>query len=520
MTWSTVKSLRSSCGEVELRRTLGVDERRDKLVEVSRHHLVELVQRELDPVVGNPVLLEVVGADLFRPSAAANHAAPLCAGGRLLLGKFHVVEASAKDAESLLPVLQLRLLVLHAHHQPGRLMRHPDRGVCRVDALSAGSGGGRCLDLEVLWFDFDLDRVGLRHHRDSGGGRMDTSLGLGLWHALHAMHATLVFQERIGALPVYLEHDLVESPMLARRDVDNLDLPALALGPFRVHTEKVGREEGRLLPTLRTLDLDHDVPIVVWILGQKENLELLIKLPDLRQRPVLFCAQVFLHLLIFFLLEHRSRGFQLVARGAICVVRLDDVPYAPLLAGELRELGVVHCHVGPTHLRFDLVVSTRDRVEPIDHAAAPAVSSSPWRALLNAVMATSSMSSEGSRVVNFCVPSTGSSKTRTTGLWRWRAMKRMSSKPAPAISGMASTRLATSQNQFGWNSATTLNTITLTTSTTSKNPVPHRGCSRLARRTDGMSSGHPDSNALMVLCSAPWYWKTRRTSGNSAMAVR
>src|SRR5439155_15125106 len=52
----------------------------------------------------------------------------------------------------------------------------------------------------------------------------------------------------------------------------------------------------------------------------------------------------------------------------------------------------------------------------LDHAAAPAVSSSPSRALLKAVIATSSMSSEGSRVVNFCVPSTGRSATRTIGL--------------------------------------------------------------------------------------------------------
>ena len=75
-----------------------------------------------------------------------------------------------------------------------------------------------------------------------------------------------------------------------------------------------------------------------------------------------------------------------------------------------------------------------------------------------------------------------------------------------------------SQNQLGWKSATTLNTTTLTTSTTSRKPVPQRGCSRLARRTDGTSSGQPDSNALIVLCSAPWYWKTRRTSGSSAIA--
>ncbi len=54
-------------------------------------------------------------------------------------------------------------------------------------------------------------------------------------------------------------------------------------------------------------------------------------------------------------------------------------------------------------------------------------------------------------------------------------MNRMSSKPAPAINGMASTRLATSQNQLGWNRATTLKTSTLTTRTTSRKPVPQRG---------------------------------------------
>ena len=53
---------------------------------------------------------------------------------------------------------------------------------------------------------------------------------------------------------------------------------------------------------------------------------------------------------------------------------------------------------------------------------AAASCSSPSRALLKAAIATSSMSSEGSRVVNFCVPSTGSSSTRMIGFVRWRAM--------------------------------------------------------------------------------------------------
>src|SRR4029077_13915082 len=108
----------------------------------------------------------------------------------------------------------------------------------------------------------------------------------------------------------------------------------------------------------------------------------------------------------------------------------------PLLPRELGHLGVVDGNFGPAHLRLDLVIPARERLEPVDHAAAPAVSSSPWRALLKAVMATSSMSSVGWRVVNFCVPRTGSSITRTIGLRRLRAMNRISSKPMPAISGI------------------------------------------------------------------------------------
>src|ERR1700737_3585367 len=88
------------------------------------------------------------------------------------------------------------------------------------------------------------------------------------------------------------------------------------------------------------------------------------------------------------------------------------------------------------------------------------------------------MSSVGSRVVNFWVPRTGSRRTPTTGLVRWRAMKRMASKPAPPMRGIASTRLAMSQNQFGWKTATTLKTITLPTSTTRRNPAPHIGQKR------------------------------------------
>ena len=115
---------------------------------------------------------------------------------------------------------------------------------------------------------------------------MNAALSLGLRHALHAVHTALELQLRIG-MTVDLEGDLVEAALLTRRDVDDLDLPALFLGPLLVHAEQVGREERRLLPALRALDLDDHVLVVVGVLGQQQDLEVLLELSDLRRKPAL-----------------------------------------------------------------------------------------------------------------------------------------------------------------------------------------------------------------------------------------
>ena len=43
--------------------------------------------------------------------------------------------------------------------------------------------------------------------------------------------------------------------------------------------------------------------------------------------------------------------------------------------------------------------------------------------------------------------------------------------------------------------------------------MPQRGWAVGYLRTSSTSSGSPASSAWIVMCSAPWYWKTRRTSG-------
>ena len=50
--------------------------------------------------------------------------------------------------------------------------------------------------------------------------------------------------------------------------------------------------------------------------------------------------------------------------------------------------------------------------------------------------------------------------------------------------------------------------------TTTRNSVPQRWWAVGYLRTSLDVSGSPASRAWIVMCSAPWYWKTRRMSGD------
>ena len=183
-------------------------------------------------------------------------------------------------------------------------MGDADRGVGRVHALAARAGGGRGFDVEVLRPQLDLDGVGLRQHSHRRRRGVDASLRLRLRHALDAVDAALVLQLRVRALTVDLELDLVVPAHAGGRGVHDLDLPALLLGPARVHPEQVRREERRLIPTLGALDLDDDVAVVVRVLGQEENLQPLLELLDLLRGATLLRAHVLLHRGIFLVPQH------------------------------------------------------------------------------------------------------------------------------------------------------------------------------------------------------------------------
>src|SRR5918996_3342485 len=61
-------------------------QRRDQLLEPAVQHVGQIVRRIADPVIGDAILREVVGADFGGPVARAHLRAPLPGPLRLLLG--------------------------------------------------------------------------------------------------------------------------------------------------------------------------------------------------------------------------------------------------------------------------------------------------------------------------------------------------------------------------------------------------------------------------------------------------
>ena len=80
-------------------------------------------------MVGDPVLLEVVGPDLLRPTTAADLAPTGLRGlgtGPIL---FDLEQPASQHPERLHFVLELALLVLHGDHETGRQVGDTDRRI-------------------------------------------------------------------------------------------------------------------------------------------------------------------------------------------------------------------------------------------------------------------------------------------------------------------------------------------------------------------------------------------------------
>ena len=122
-----------------------------------------------------------------------------------------------------------------------------------------GPGRAVDVDLQVVLVDLDLDLLGLGHHGDGRGRRVDAALRLGLRDALDAVRAALPLEDRVGAVALDREDDLLEAARLVRARAELLRLEAAPLGVAGQHPEDVARPERGLVAADALADLDDHV---------------------------------------------------------------------------------------------------------------------------------------------------------------------------------------------------------------------------------------------------------------------
>ncbi len=268
----------------ELARPLVGGEGLDDVVEVAGQHVGQPVDREPDAVVGDPVLLEVVGADLLAPPAAADLRSPL--GGALdvtlALGSFE--QPRPQHLHRPLAVLQLAALVLHRHDDARRHMGDADGRVGRVDALPARPAGAEDVDLQVAVVDRDLDLVGLGQHEHGRRRGVDAALALGHRHPLDAVRPALVLEPWPGALALDRERHLVDPAEVAGVERQGVDAQPVAGGVGAVHVVQVAGEQVGLLATLGAADLDDDVAPGVRVGRDHQRAQLGVDVLERRRR--------------------------------------------------------------------------------------------------------------------------------------------------------------------------------------------------------------------------------------------
>src|SRR5438270_3223872 len=135
----------------ELLGAVGGGEPVDHLVErLAGHDLVDLVEGQVDAVVGHPALREVIGADVLRAVARADLALAVGGARRGECLAPHLIEPGAQHLQRAGLVLMLRFLVLLDHHEAGRQMGDPDSAVGGVDRLSARPARTEHVDAQIL----------------------------------------------------------------------------------------------------------------------------------------------------------------------------------------------------------------------------------------------------------------------------------------------------------------------------------------------------------------------------------
>ncbi len=96
------------------------------------------------------------------------------------------------------------------------------------------------------------------------------------------MGAPLPLEDRVRALALDRERDVVVAAALARVGAEHLPFEAPGFGVAREHPEEIARPDRALVPARPLADLDDDVLLVVGVALDERHLELVLELREPR----------------------------------------------------------------------------------------------------------------------------------------------------------------------------------------------------------------------------------------------
>jgi len=190
--------------------------------------------------------------------------------------------------------------------------------------------------------------------------------------------AALVLQAAVGPLALDDRRHFLEAAGLGLGEVEDLHPPALTLGVAAVHAEELAGEERRLVAAGAGADLEHDVSLVVGILGRELDAQLLLQRRLAFGEPGALLLRQGVELVAAL-----EAGEHLVGRAPLAIGLL---PVA-VAAHDLGDLGqrlagvavglAVRQDLRPRELLLQLVVGLLDLSQLVEHRVRSRLSDAP-----------------------------------------------------------------------------------------------------------------------------------------------
>lgn len=240
----------------------------DEGFEFTFHDEGEVVGGETDPVIGEAILREVIGADLFVAFACADLFAAGGVDAALLFGPFFFEKAGRENFHGVGAIFNLRAAVLAADDEACGDVHDLDGGIGGVDALAPWATGAADFDADFVGPNMEFHLFGFGEDGDGGGGGMDAALGFGGGNALDAVDSALLAHGGEDGGAAEFKDNFFETAEFGLASGEGFHFPSPHFGVAGVHAVKVSCEDGGFGSSCARTNFDEGIAMFVGVGGE------------------------------------------------------------------------------------------------------------------------------------------------------------------------------------------------------------------------------------------------------------